>query len=256
MFFDNYPLKISAYVKPVFFKGLKTAPAVLLIHGFGGCPHEMLWLGEQLNQGGYTVSIPRLPGHGTNKADFLSTKRTDWLRHVCDEYINLKAEHDVVHVGGFSMGGLLAALVAAKFNPDKVFLAAPAFRVFDKRIALTPFLKFFVKQIREEETMSKRDPARYNALKDYYGVEYTAQVAELYALQKLAIKHLPYIKASVLTILSEKDPHIPLTVKDLLSQRIKSPVQYCILKKSGHLVVTDVEREILAKSVIEFLHGN
>lgn len=55
---------------PFFLKGLKTAPAILLIHGYTGSPRDMIWLGHQLNEAGYNIYIPRLPGHGTNKNDF------------------------------------------------------------------------------------------------------------------------------------------------------------------------------------------
>lgn len=37
--FDNYPIKLSDTTKP-FLKGLKTAPAILLIHGYTGSPRD------------------------------------------------------------------------------------------------------------------------------------------------------------------------------------------------------------------------
>ena len=72
MFYNNDPAKINRFTKPHFFQG--GDKAILLIHGYTGSPREMLWLGTQLHKAGYTVSIPRLPGHGTNKEDFIYPK--------------------------------------------------------------------------------------------------------------------------------------------------------------------------------------
>ncbi len=253
MFFDNYPIKLSDTTKPYILRGLKTAPAVLLIHGYTGSPREMLWLGQQLNESGYNVFIPRLPGHGTNKHDFLSTNWKNWLASVCENYINLCAMHDRVFVGGLSMGGLLAALIAGKFNPEKIFLCAPAFAASDSRIKLSPFMKFFVKKVNTQRKSYDDDPEYGRAVADYNGVEYISKTADLYKLQKLAKKNMPFIKSQVLTILSKSDKMVPFTVKDIIDKNLRTQNEYLILENSGHIVVNDVEKELVAKKIIEFL---
>ncbi len=253
MFFDNYPIKLSDTTKPFILRGLKNAPAVLLIHGYTGSPRNMLWLGQQLNEAGYNVFIPRLPGHGTKKEDFLSTNWKSWLFSVCENYINLCAMHDEVFVGGLSMGGLLAALIAAKFNPEKIFLCAPAFTAFDSRIKFSPFLKYFVKQITVPKRSYEDDPEYGRAMLDYNGVEYISKTADLYKLQKLARKNMPFIKSQVLTVLSKSDKMVPFSVKDIIDKNLRTQNEYLILEDSGHIVVNDVERELVAKKIIEFL---
>ncbi len=253
MFFDNYPIKLSDTTKPFILKGLKTAPAVLLIHGYTGTPRNMLWLGQQLNEAGYNVFIPRLPGHGTNKEDFLASNWKTWLSAVCENYINLCAMYDEVFVGGLSMGGLLTALIAAKFNPEKIFLCAPAFTAYDSRLKFAPFLKLFVKQISVPEVSFDKDPAYGRAMADYNGVQYISKAADLYKLQKLATKNLPFIKSQVLTVLSKSDKTVPFKVKDIIDKNLKTQNDYLILEESGHIVVNDVEKEIVAKKIIEFL---
>ncbi len=253
MFFDNYPIKLSDTTKPFILRGLKTAPAVLLIHGYTGTPREMIWLGQQLNDAGYNVFIPRLPGHGTNKQDFLSTNWKDWLRAVCDNYINLCASYEEVFVGGLSMGGILTALIAAKFNPEKIFMCAPAFIAYEKKMWMTPFFKFFIKKIDFPKKSYEDDPEYGKAIADYNGVEYIAKTADLYKLQKLGIKNMPFIKSQVLTILSEADKSVPFSVKKIIDKNIRTQNEYLILKKSSHIVVNDVEKEVVAKKIIEFL---
>lgn len=253
MFFDNYPIKLSDTTKPFFLKGLKTAPAILLIHGYTGSPRDMIWLGHQLNEAGYNIYIPRLPGHGTNKNDFLTTNWKDWLRKVCDEYIDLCAMYERAFVGGLSMGGVLTSLIASRFNPEKIFLCAPAFIATDNRIKLTPFLKFFVKKITTVKKTYENDPEYGRAMADYNGVEYLAKSADLYKLQRLALKNMVFIRSQSLTVLSKADKLVPFKVKDLIDKNLRNQNDYLILEKSSHIVTNDVEKELVAKKIIEFL---
>ncbi|MEL3912002.1 alpha/beta hydrolase [Treponema pedis] len=253
MFFDNYPIKLSDTTKPFLLKGLKTAPAILLIHGYTGSPREMVWLGRQLNEAGYNVYIPRLPGHGTNKDDFLASTWKDWLRAVCEDYINLCSDYGNVYVGGLSMGGLLTALIAARFNPEKIFLCAPAFIAYDNRIKFTPFLKFFIKTVPCGKKNCENDPEYASAIADYNGIEYLAKSADLYRLQKLSLKNLPFIRSQTLTVLSKADKSVPFKVKNIIDKNLRTQNEYLILEKSGHIVVNGIEKEAVAKKIIEFL---
>ena len=250
MFFDNYPIKLSDTTKPFFLKGLKTAPAILLIHGYTGSPRDMIWLGHQLNEAGYNIYIPRLPGHGTNKSDFLATNWKDWLRKVCDEYIDLCAMYERVFVGGLSSSIVCTSRL---FNPEKIFLCAPAFIATDNRIKLTPFLKFFVKKITTVKKTYENDPEYGRAMADYNGVEYLAKSADLYKLQRLALKNMVFIRSQSLTVLSKADKLVPFKVKDLIDKNLRNQNDYLILEKSSHIVTNDVEKELVAKKIIEFL---
>ena len=46
--------------------GANKEVGILLVHGFTGSPASMRPWAEYLNQRGYTVKVPLLPGHGTN----------------------------------------------------------------------------------------------------------------------------------------------------------------------------------------------
>ena len=251
MFYDNKPAKISHFTRPHFFSGGKTA--VLLIHGYTGSPRELFWLGTQIYSAGYTVSIPRLPGHGTNKDDFVASDWKDWLRCVYDEYINLQESYETVYVGGLSMGGILTVLIAAKFNPEKIFLCAPAFVASDSRIKLTPFVKYFVKTIKADGKPFYSEPEFYELVKDYCIYNYIDKAADLYTLQKMAIKQLPNIQSKTLTVLSKADQSVPFSEKKLIDRLLKAPNEYLILENSSHIVTDDVDRETVAQRIIQFL---
>lgn len=243
---------IHPLVRSAFYAG--GAHAVLLIHGYMGTPREMQFLGRALHRDGFTVSIPRLPGHGTNREDFLETGWRDWLRRVCDEYRDLSAAYPSVSVGGLSMGGVLTALVAARFCPQKAFFCAPGFAVSDWRIKLSPLVRWFVREFAADAAPFYPEQDFNDATKDYRSAHYIAQVAQFYALQRRAIRSLACIRITLLTILSRQDPLVPCAaVQKLLDARVRSAHQYVVLEHSGHVITDDVEREQVASCVSAFL---
>ena len=67
---------------------------------------------EHLAAAGYTVRLPRLPGHGTTWQDTNATRWPEWyaeIERVYDELAN-RCEH--VFAGGLSMGGTLVTRLA------------------------------------------------------------------------------------------------------------------------------------------------
>jgi len=106
------------------FKG--SNKGVLLIHGFTGSPFVLRFLGEHLNKkGGYTVKAPLLKGHGTSIEDMEKASWKDWIDDVKNAHKELEKECSKVYVVGYSMGGLLAIILASGVNPDKLVLIAP-----------------------------------------------------------------------------------------------------------------------------------
>src|SRR5579875_1881715 len=51
---------------------------VLLCHGFTGSPQSLRPWAEFLAEAGLTVSLPRLPGHGTTWQEMSRTRSEDW----------------------------------------------------------------------------------------------------------------------------------------------------------------------------------
>ncbi len=93
----------------------RTDRAVVLFHGYTNCPQQFKRLGEQLQQRGYNVWIPRAPGHGlTNRlTDAHAAIKAEGLIAAASSAIDiaqgLGAE---VRVMGLSMGGLMTTWVA------------------------------------------------------------------------------------------------------------------------------------------------
>ncbi len=227
---------------------------VLLIHGFTGSPHDMSYLAEKLFNEGFTVSVPRLPGHGTDHRDFLNTTWRDWLRRSIDAYLDLTNFCNQIYVVGLSMGGLLAAIVASLFKTQKLVLAAPAFKVSDWRLRFTPLMSLFTKYT-EKETPVFDDPSLDKLAQEYWNKLFIKPAAHLYKLQKIAIKSLEKVESQTLVIVTQKDNTVPLSVLDVIRKHLKSEFKTVVLEKSAHPVTSDIEKELVAQKTIEFLKG-
>lgn len=88
---------------------------ILLIHGFTSTPASIADWARGLHEAtGATVRVPLLPGHGTQWEDLNHVRWQDWETTVLEAFDDLAATHQKVAVGGLSLGGALACLVALK----------------------------------------------------------------------------------------------------------------------------------------------
>jgi carboxylesterase len=241
----NNETKTRKTALPYFFKGGSTA--ILAVHGYNGYSKDLFYIGKILNKQGFTVSIPRLPGHGTNSSDFHETDWQDWLRHISDCYFNLKAEYDTVYLLGFSMGGLLTLLLASRFNIERMALISPAIINLKWTIKLTPFLKYFVKKQKREWNDISDDPDRIFLSQEYWQWHYIQMGAELLKLQNFTKKKMPLVSCDTMIIVSEKDEAVPVRAADYIFSRIVSSVKKTIiLKNSPHCSTDGPEKKLIA----------
>src|SRR3989442_10047246 len=89
----------------------------LLVHGFTATPDEMRPLGEALAARGFPVRAVRLAGHGTEVADLVGTRWTDWFASVTEGADRLRRDVPALAVAGMSLGALLALHLAAPRPP-------------------------------------------------------------------------------------------------------------------------------------------
>ena len=99
--------------EPAAFDG-GTRGGVLLLHGCGDTPQAVRDLAAALAARGWTTRAPLLPGHGRSLADFARSRAPHWIAHARQELEALRERHDEVHLVGLSMGGAIAAIIAAE----------------------------------------------------------------------------------------------------------------------------------------------
>lgn len=231
--------------------------AVLILHGYTGITDELSYFAHRLHSAGFTVALPRLPGHGTDGSDFLTTRAEDWYRKALDTYLDLKGRFRTVHWVGLSMGALLAILGMSQFRSGKLVLAAPALQVFDRRLFLTPLLRLLVHRMVKKDYRFEGPPEQAPIAEAYWKYNWPLQAAELYRLQRYAKRHLSLLRGKVLVLLGGKDDTVPPSVLELLKRRSHHcDVDSLTFPESGHVVLNDVEREQVATAVIEWLSSN
>src|SRR6516225_11921306 len=96
--------------EPFFHSGGSTG--VLLCHGFTGSPASLRPWADHLAAAGLTVSLPRLPGHGTTWQDMAHTRWEDWYAEVDRAYEELRGQSSEIFLMGLSMGACLALRMA------------------------------------------------------------------------------------------------------------------------------------------------
>ncbi len=123
---------------------------VLLCHGFTGTPQSLRPWAEYLAGAGLTVSLPRLPGHGTTWRDMADTSWPDWYAELERELAALGDACDRVFVMGLSLGGCLALRLAERHGSriTGLVLVNPSLAMDDKLLLLAPVLRFVVPSVR------------------------------------------------------------------------------------------------------------
>jgi carboxylesterase len=114
--------------------------ACLAVHGFTGSPYEMRPFAERLAARGVYVDVPLLPGHGTSVEDMSRTSFPDWVAGAEAAYLGLAARHGRTFVLGFSMGGLIALMLAARHRVDGVVVVSAPLRIRDPRARFLPLI--------------------------------------------------------------------------------------------------------------------
>ena len=134
----------SAPARPELTSGRKVG--VLLSHGFTGSPYSIRPWAEFLAEHGYAVESPLLPGHGTTWRELNRHRFDDFYRTITETFEKLKAENDVVVVGGLSMGGALTMRLACD-RPDEIaglVVVNPVVGTRRKDVKLLPVVKWLV----------------------------------------------------------------------------------------------------------------
>lgn len=225
---------------------------VLLIHGFTGSPSEMLLLGEHLNACGYTVFAPRLSGHGTSPEEMAGTNWVNWYHSVCDGYHILKHLCDSICVVGLSMGGLLAIRMGIEFAVGKIAVLSAPIYIADRNIRLLP---------PPEKTIGRyvlKKRRSIPALPDKYNVAYRRMplpcVHDLLELIKNSRRALKNLDKPLLIIQSKNDRTVVANSAEYIYKHCASEEKELFwLEKSGHMVVLDLERELVFRKIAEFI---
>lgn len=102
----------------------------LLFHGLNDSPFIWRDMADALTERGFDVRAILLPGHGSTPEAQLSMSYRRWI-NAAREHMRLYRESDTpFYLGGFSLGGVLATLLASEADDpiDGLLLFSPAYQ--------------------------------------------------------------------------------------------------------------------------------
>ncbi len=225
---------------------------VLLCHGFTGSPQSLRPWAEYLAQAGLSVSLPRLPGHGTTWQELARTRWEDWFAEVDRAFGDLQARTDEMFVMGLSMGACLA-LRLAELRREAVsglVLVNPSVTADTKLFLLAPVLKLVVPSLKGIGSDIKKDQAH----EDSYDRTPVKAAATLPALWRTTQQHLGELTQPVLVFKSVTDHVVgPASLKVLTSALPASQIEIRDLADSYHVATLDNDADAIFSGSLEFV---
>jgi carboxylesterase len=245
----------------------------LLIHGFTGGPDEMRGLGEHLAGCGLTVLGMRLPGHGGTPDELALVRWRDWLAAAEGAYSYLMGRCARVSLAGFSLGGALAILLAARHPVHKLALMATPMRLQgDWRVNLLALVRHTTPWFYPLERADFRDPevraqvARYAPEIDLEDPQVQARVRRearisLHAVDELRLTlaaaraALPLVQVPALVMHGREDTVAPLDSPATITARLGGPeAELAWWERTGHqLLVQGPHRLAIYRRAGDFL---
>ena len=230
---------------------------LLLLHGCGDTPQTLRYLGGRLHEAGFAVHAPLLPGHGRGLRDFAAATADDYLRAARAELDRLRERSRWVGVIGLSMGGAIAARLAAEASDVRVlamlapYLTPPPRVTFVARTA--PLWSMAVPYVGGRGgDASVHDPVA-RAASIAYGTFPPRAVRALCATAAAGRRALPSISVPTLVVNSREDNRIPLTLQEAATAGLAGPTERHWVTGCGHVITVDYCRDVVAGLVLDFL---
>jgi carboxylesterase len=239
--------------EPFFHSGGNTG--VLLCHGFTGSPASLRPWAVQLAAAGLTVSLPRLPGHGTTWQDMAHTRWEDWYAEVDRAYEELRGHADEIFLMGLSMGGCLA-LRMAELHGDSVaglVLVNPSLAADTKLFLLAPVLKLVVPSLKGIGSDIKKEGVTELSY-DRVPVRAAATLPKLW---KVTQQQLAEVTQPVLVFLSTTDHVVgPASMRVLRAALPASQLTVRELADSYHVATLDNDAGQIFDGSLEFVRAH
>lgn len=229
-------------------------PGVLVLHGFTGNPSTMRPLADEILREGFSLELPRLPGHGTVIDDMLTTRFADWSGEAEAAYLALAARCESVVVVGLSMGGMLTCWLAAR-HPEIVGIVCINPMVAPQEPMMVEMIR---QMVAAGETIAPgvgsdiADPEAHESA--YLGTPLEPVLSLFEAIDELQ-EGLPSITCPLLLITSRDDHVVPPSNSDHLAALVAGPVRRVYLDRSHHVATLDYDKDRVAAETVSFIHA-
>jgi carboxylesterase len=224
----------------------------LVLHGFTGNPNSMRGVAEALASAGFSVELPRLPGHGTHVDDLVPTRFDDWLGAADSALEILAAKVGLKNtvVVGLSMGGTLT-VAEALAHPELAGIALI-------NPAVEPMADSFAEMLEQMAEVAEVMPSIGNDIAKPGVDEGSYDATPIRALLSMAdagVRMVPRFAEICLPVLflhSPQDHVVPPTAVDFFCERVTTEVERVVLEKSFHVATMDYDAALIEERVVAF----
>lgn len=223
----------------------------LCLHGFTGNPNSMRPLAEGFAAAGFSVELPRLPGHGTTVDDMMTTTWADWTGEAEDALQRLMQRCDKVVVAGQSMGGSLTLWLAAMYSRiDGIICINPATQPQPDEILEVAF-----GMLEEGTTVLPglgSDIAAPGVQESSYAETPLAPLLSLMGgLSDLQLRY-GQVTCPLLLLTSPQDHVVDPAQSDYLAEHAGGSVERVSLDRSYHVATLDHDRDLIVERAVAF----
>jgi carboxylesterase len=224
----------------------------LVLHGFCGSPVSVRPWAEHLADAGLTVSVPRLPGHGTRWQDANRTLWQDWFAEAQRSFVELEQRCEQVVVMGLSVGGCLALRLAETRAPAvrALVLVNPSLSTRDRRARFSGL----VSKVVPSTAGIVDDIARPGVTEGGYDRLPTRAFHSLRSLWSVTLDELPRVTAPLLVFTSPQDHVVEPVNSDLVLAGVSSRVrEQRLLPRSYHVATLDHDAPAIFEGSLDFV---
>jgi carboxylesterase len=240
--------------------GTRAGTGILLIHGFTGSPVSLRPLAEQLAAAGFSIELPRLPGHGTSWRDMRRTRYDDWRAHTLAAARALAARSERLLLFGLSMGGTLALDVASGGGVQPAGVVTVNAQILDRQgllVKLGPYIEKVLPVVPAQLAGLTPDDIAKPGVSEhaYRWVPSAAGNSLMRALPRVR-EQLAQISCPVLVIYSEQDHSVSPENSRALLRTLRSPeLAQLKLERSYHVATLDHDQALIRERMITFADG-
>ena len=225
---------------------------VLLCHGFTGSPQTLRGWADYLAGQDLTVSLPRLPGHGTTWQEMAQTSGDDWYAEVDAAFGRLASRCERTFVFGLSMGGCLALRLAETHGSAVrgLVLVNPSLAPDTKLFLLAPVLKYVIRSL-PGVTSDIKKPGAHEVGYNRVPVRAAATLPKLWGT---TVSHLGDVTQPVLVYRSTTDHVVgPASMRALLAGLPGDQVTVRECADSYHVATLDNDAQAIFEGSGKFI---